>query len=649
MNSNDIIDNHYKLKELIGRGSFGEVWLATDTYLEQDVALKFYVAMDSNGCREFRDEYLKVYRLRHENLLTPSHYAVWNDQPYLELEYCPVSAAQLIGKVDEQTIWQFIADVSAGLACMHGSNPTLVHQDIKPANILRKTDGHFAITDFGISVSLRITMLRQSGREASSSIGGSIPYMGPELFGAKPVPIMASDVWALGVSIYELATGDLPFMAQGGIMLKNGADMADLGDLWSAQLNHLLKKCLALNTWERPMASNIHEYATAILNNAQPCELIEGNNQSPSPAYVPTRRESPMQPFESQFPNLKLNTDIDCEIVVDGDLRGEIHVGQIKKLPLRQGDYILQFVSLNNPADTYSVNFTMPNADKIFEIQLKAIQTERENEESRQRAIELELERNRLEAEKKKKEFEQIAHKMVFVEGGTFWMGATKSLLAKTDLSKWAPGLEDSNYDERANSNESPVHKVSVDSFYIGKFPVTQWQWKVVMGENPSEFSLGDNYPVERVTWNDCQEFIRRLNDKTGLHFRLPTEAEWEYAARGGNQSKGHKYAGSNDIYDVAWFDSDSNSTHIVGTKQPNELGIYDMSGNVFEWCQDWYGDYNSDSLINPKGAPTGMCRVLRGGSWKESKTSCRVTYRHYCNPNYGLNVFGLRLVCTDI
>ena len=261
LQSNTIIDNHYELKRQLGRGSFGEVWLATDTFLGHDVALKFYVAMDNNGRQEFRDEYSKVFRLRHENLLTPSHYAEWNGQPYLELEYCPTSAAALAGKISESELWQFIADVAAGLACMHATNPPLVHQDIKPANILQKTDGHYAITDFGISVSLRSTMLQQSGRDVTGSVGGSIPYMGPELFGSNPVPIMASDVWALGVTIYEMATGRLPFMGQGGIMLKNGAELPILDD-FSPELNKLMQCCLALNTWDRPTAETLASWAT---------------------------------------------------------------------------------------------------------------------------------------------------------------------------------------------------------------------------------------------------------------------------------------------------------------------------------------------------------------------------------------------------
>ena len=162
---------------------------------------------------------------------------------------------------------------------------------------------------------------------------------------------------------------------------------------------------------------------------------------------------------------------------------------------------------------------------------------------------------------------------MVFVQGGSFQMGSNNG-----------------------QSDEKPVHSVTVSDFYIVKYEVTQKEWRDIMGSNPSKWK-GDNLPVEKVSWDDVQTFIKKLNAKTGLNYRLPTEAEWEYAARGGNKSNGYKYSGSNDIGSVAWYASNSGSkTHSVGQKKPNELGIYDMTGNVWEWCNDWYGDYSSSS-----------------------------------------------------
>ena len=200
---------------------------------------------------------------------------------------------------------------------------------------------------------------------------------------------------------------------------------------------------------------------------------------------------------------------------------------------------------------------------------------------------------------------------------------------------------------------EKPVHDVTLSDFHIGETPVTQALWKAVMGNNPSYFE-GDDRPVEKVSWHDCQEFIRKLNAISGRVFRLPTEAEWEYVARGGAKSAGYKYSGSNDINAVAWYKvnacdkgegSPDYGTHVVKTKQPNELGIYDMSGNVWEWCFDWYGNYTAAAQSNPRGPSAGSYRVCRGGSWYSGAGYCRSSYRNNDGPGNRYGDLGLRLV----
>ncbi len=230
-----------------------------------------------------------------------------------------------------------------------------------------------------------------------------------------------------------------------------------------------------------------------------------------------------------------------------------------------------------------------------------------------------------------------VSFKMVAVQGGTFTMGATAE-----------QGSD-------AGDSEKPAHQVTLSSYSIGQTEVTQELWQAVMGSNPSQFfgNLNLQRPVEYVSWNDCQTFISKLNQLTGKNFRLPTEAEWEYAARGGNRSQGYKYAGSNNIDDVAWYWDNIPSqpcgtagygTQTVATKAPNELGLYDMSGNVWEWCQDWYGSYSSDAQTNPTGPTSGSLRVNRGGSWRSNARHCRVS-RHTGDTPSNLNYFlGLRL-----
>ncbi len=223
-----------------------------------------------------------------------------------------------------------------------------------------------------------------------------------------------------------------------------------------------------------------------------------------------------------------------------------------------------------------------------------------------------------------------ISIDMVRVEAGTFTMGATPEM---EDPEDW----------------EKPDHEVTLTkNYYIGKYEVTQALWQTIMSSNPSEFK-GDNLPVEKISWTDCQDFISKLNSITGKSFRLPTEAEWEYAARGGKKSRGYQYSGSINILDVAWYgDNSNNKTHAVGSKQANELGIYDMSGNVWEWCLDWYDNYSSSSQTNPTGATSGSCRVYRGGSWRNYVWDCRSSYRGISTPDVRDSNLGLRLVLSE-
>ena len=219
-----------------------------------------------------------------------------------------------------------------------------------------------------------------------------------------------------------------------------------------------------------------------------------------------------------------------------------------------------------------------------------------------------------------------VSFEMVLVEGGTFRMGAT------------------SEQGGDAERDEEPVHSVKLNTFYIGKTEVTQALWQAVMGSNPSHFK-GADLPVENVSWDDCQEFIQKLNSLTGRNFRLPTEAEWEFACRGGNNSRGYKYSGSNDIDNVVWYwDNTGQKTHPVGTKAPNELGIYDMSGSVWEWCSDWHADYTSYSQTNPTGPHSGSYRIYRGGSWIFNASACRSSNRDSSRPTFRNADLGLRL-----
>lgn len=285
-----IVNNRYELISYIGSGTYGEVWKCKDKILDIVVAIKFYVSLDEKGRKEFIGEYKTAYGLHHPNLLTATYYDVWDDRPYLVMEYCENGASdKLVGNTDEQTIWRFIRDVAQGLSYLHNLSPNpIIHQDIKPENVLINSKNDFVISDFGISMNVRSTMRKQSGR--SNETGGAIAYMGPERFSANPMPIKASDVWSLGASIYEMATGELPFCGMGGGMLKNGAEIPVLPQNWSPQLNNIVRACMAKEPWDRPLAHEIVELASSVL---------EGAIDRPSPIMVTTNDTSESTDSES--------------------------------------------------------------------------------------------------------------------------------------------------------------------------------------------------------------------------------------------------------------------------------------------------------------------------------------------------------------
>ena len=269
-----------------------------------------------------------------------------------------------------------------------------------------------------------------------------------------------------------------------------------------------------------------------------------------------------------------------------------------------------------------SVSLALSVASLVVAIMLRSPESCVSREERTDKAIEKTSTDDYLETVK------GLNMKMVYVEGGTFQMGAT------------------SEHGDVASSNERPIHSVTLDSYYIGECEVTQAQWRAIMGNNPSSFT-GDNNPVECVSWHDAQSFCEKLSELTGRTYRLPTEAQWEYAARGGNKSLGYKYSGSNNLKSVAWwYDNSNRQTRAVKQKQPNELGLYDMSGNVWEWCHDSYGDYTSSSQYNPQGPSSGRNRVLRGGGWYSYAPYCRVSGRGNRTPSYSDDDYGFRVVC---
>ena len=398
-------------------------------------------------------------------------------------------------------------------------------------------------------------------------------------------------------------------------------------DTWPADLPASIK---ALSANDGLQITTIHTDSIFEDNMAQ---LIR-NRMSP-----PQRRNTDAM---DKYPKLKVQSNLDCVMYVDEEERANVQANKLAKVPLKPGEYMLRFESTENTADNVEDELNMPDRDKLYKVDLLSQkqareQKEREEKERQEREEKERQERERREREERERqereaprEFEVngVKFTMIYVEGGTFMMGATEE--------------QGDNADER----EKPVHEVTLSDYYIGETVVTQELWKAVMGNNPSHFADDGNLPVESVSWEDAQEFVAKLNRVTGRTFRLPTEAEWEYAARGGKKSRGYKYSGSYNIDDVAWFGGNSRGeTHVVKGKKANELGLYDMSGNVWEWCNDMYGNYSGDAQNNPQGPITGSDRVNRGGSWRSSAEYCRVSRRNSGTPSYRDFDLGFRVV----
>jgi len=612
---NQLFNDRYLLLQKLGSGGFSEVWLAEDTKSNRlQVALKVFAVgtgLDSEGLSNFSGEYALVFNLNHNHLLRPMHYDDWNGMPFLVMQYIPAgSCSRMCGKTPEETLANFLVQIGSALHYLHSQDPPIIHQDIKPDNVLVDAKGNFLLTDFGISTKIRKTLTKSMGNAQSSA--GTTAYMAPERFSRKldeRAPVKANDIFSLGVTAFEMLTDELPYGDLGGVAAHAGSEPADLPDSFSPELGQLLAACLAKNPWERPTAEFLMQSAQAFLKNGKWLLPEAARNTPPEETQHP-------QP-DKKYPHAPVEPPANTAPVKEG------RVTQKAPAPLQEKE------TTGNDQPKTAPKLKIPLGIGFAVIVVIAVVL----------AIWIPRGPSVNEIEETKS---AIGKDMVFVKGGTFTMGCTA---------------------EQGNDcldREKPAHQVTLSDFYIGKYEVTQKQWREVMGasaslSNPSYFNGCDDCPVEQVSWNDIQEFIKKLNQKTGKKYRLPTEAEWEYAARGGSTSSAStssafatKYAGSNNIDEVAWYISNSGGkTHPVGGKKPNELGIYDMSGNVWEWCEDdWHDNYNGAPANGHAwvDSPRGSARVLRGGSCYFYYGYCRVSDRHRDTPDSRYDNYGFRL-----
>ena len=556
--SGDIFHDRYTLDKLIGVGGFADVWKATDETTHSTVALKIYTNLDDDGINDLSEEYTRMQNLNHTNILKAEHFDKWGNIPYLVMKYCAGgSLNKKIGKLDDNELLHVIKDIAEGLKYLHQNK--IVHQDIKPANILIDEQNgtvNYLLSDFGISSKTK-TKLSHSVNLMNKGTSMTTDYAPPEKFSKIKEdrrPDRKGDIFSFGISIFELATGGLPFdEIPTGQQLHYGDAEIDFSDIQNEKIKRIVSLCMQTDKDARPTAEDL----VKMINSEQLPDniVVKGGGKK----------------------TVKTN---------DNQTKSKVWIIPVLLIVAVAGALIYLFWKPTpgpGPKPPKNVETFVANG---------------------------------------------VSFDMVKIPGGDFNMGCT-----------------DPN-DTDADASEKATQQRHVSDFYMGKYEVTQQLYFAIMNSNPST-TINDNYPVNNVSWNDCQLFIQRLNAQTGRNFRLPTETEWEYAAKANLDEKGnllessYKYAGTDaDLSNYAWYSANSNGKmHAVGGKQPNAFGLYDMSGNVVEWCQDIYTNYSTGFPELNKDE-----RVIRGGYYDGERKSTRCTERGSCNYESRVAACGFRL-----
>ena len=465
----------------------------------------------------------------------------------------------------------------------------VIHNDIHSGNIIRREDGSYVLLDFGLAIEGG-NVVRSSRRQH----GGAPEFKSPEKWEDETVLTTESDIYSFGVVLYELLAGRVPFQ------------------------------------FDKKISSYKAEYQLGEAHKSQQPEPIE-----------PLRRAL----FEATHPNQSYEKDYP-------DWLEELIMKCLAKNPqdrFHSAKELYEYVMQQTAASATQVkivekevvkNITVPDEKSAEENRLLREQLEALKDEIQQLKREQKIVGDVVQSSSK--DFVETAlglnMKMVYVEGGTFVMGAEAD-------------------DNDAYDNEKPPHMVTLNSYHIAQFEVTQSQWQKVMGTTIQQqnklsdykglYGVGDDYPMYHINHAEATAFCERLSALTGKIYKLPTEAQWEFAARGGANNRTYRYSGGSSIDDVAWHigSGGEKSHHVVGEKHPNGLGLYDMNGNVWEWCEDWYGVYEAAPQIEPRGAAKGEQKVFRGGSWYDVEKNCTVTFRSAENPAKRMNNVGFRVV----
>lgn len=696
--ANAIVFDRYVLEKELGRGGMGTVWRALDRELDEAVALKFLpevVVRDDVVVDELRAETRHARRLTHPKIVRIHQFERDATMAAVSMELVD---GVTLGKLrleqpgrlfSAATLAPLVAQLCAALDYAH-RQAKVVHRDLKPANLLVTRDGQLKITDFGIARSLTDTHTRLTGRAGNSS--GTLVYMSPQqLIGATPTA--ADDIYALGATLYELLTGRPPFFSGDIGYQVRGVAPAPLSERRAAfdetaepvpeDWENAILACLAKEPADRPQSaggvarrlgivdggSRIAETGGSIAGTGEAADGAESGDDAATRRIPGTggrksdgetrksdagiRRPEP-EKNGPEIPNRKSEVagavaaapqPREFTIAVDPpEVGARLWLGPASDVAIENGRAIV--------AD-------LPDGEQELVIQAPGYQTftARVTVKDGRGSIEAKLVPVRGPEPGQTWTVPGLSLALISIPAGTFVMGS--------------PGDE-----QGRDSDESPQTRVTISQpFWIGRTEVTQGQWEAAMGNNPSAFKGADRLrrwlgsrlwgrnnpslfkgadrPVEQVSWNDAIEFCRKLTASgraagrlpEGFAYTLPTEAQWEYACRAGTTGP---YAGSGNLDEMGWYSNNSGSqTHPVAGKQANAWGLYDMHGNVWEWCLDWYGNYPGGSVRDPTGPSSGSLRVVRGGGWGSYPRLCRSAFRGRSVRGY--RYLGFRLALSSI
>ena len=686
----------YKIEATLGQGTFGITYLGTARLtlngglgareIVTKVAIKeFFMrevnVRDNDGrCVEgssssvftnyrhrFRREAENLAKLDHPNIIRVYDVFDENGTTYYSMEYVEGitldAYIQQHHPLPEADAVAILGRVCSALSFMHSQR--MLHLDLKPKNIMCSTKGEVFLIDFGLSKQFGVN----GEPESSTTIGAGTPGYAP-LEQANPIKDgtfpATLDIYALGATIYKTLTGQRPPVATD--VLNEGFPLEPLVQHHrSPSLIKVIACCMSPMKKDRyqTVAELLRDYPPLAIEDEkteikedteatildEPVEHPTGGVPVPPPIVekkvseklTPKKVEPVVEPKVIVAPTPPAPSKKSSTIK---DLLWFVLAGLIVILLVFGGLSITRCVNNHSSDDTFQHDSLAYDTLAFDSTAYTVVDSLAYDTLAFDSAAYTVVDIPRPDGQYLDITVNGVTFTMVRVEGGTFMMGATAEQTG-------------------VFNGETPAHQVTLSDYYIGQTEVTQALWEAVMGETSTgddplwtyEEGLGANYPAYYISYDDVLSFISKLNNLisklnnlTGRTFRMPTEAEWEYAARGGNKSKGYLYSGGNTLDNVGWYEDNSDeTTHPVAQKSANELGLYDMSGNVYEWCSDWYGDYSSSSQTNPTGPSTGSIRVLRGGSLCSSyATYCRVAYRGNNSPSYRSPYNGVRLALSS-